>query len=100
MLARKGGIVKELTDGVAMLMKKNKVTVFTGRGTLTAPGKVTVSADGGDTEIEARNTGRGRLLEDPRQVEVAGARQFVADRQDRVYRRDDDRAAPVSERTT
>jgi dihydrolipoamide dehydrogenase len=55
MLARKGGIVKELTDGVAMLMKKNKVTVFTGRGTVTAPGKVTVSGDGGDTEIEAKN---------------------------------------------
>ena len=55
MLARKGGIVKELTDGVAMLMKKNKVTVLTGRGAVTAPGKVTVSGDGGDTEIEARH---------------------------------------------
>jgi dihydrolipoamide dehydrogenase len=55
MLARKGGIVKELTDGVAMLMKKNKVTVITGRGTITAPGKVAVSGDGGDTEIETRN---------------------------------------------
>jgi len=53
MLARKGGIVKELTDGVAMLMKKNKVTVLTGRGSITAPGKVSVSGDGGDTEIEA-----------------------------------------------
>jgi len=55
MLARKGGIVKELTDGVAMLMKKNKVTVLTGRGTLTAPDKLTVSGDGGDTEVEAKN---------------------------------------------
>lgn len=55
MLARKGGIVKELTDGVAMLMKKNKITVLTGRGTVTAPGKVTVSGDTGDTEVEARN---------------------------------------------
>jgi len=55
MLARKGGIVKELTDGVAMLMKKNKVTVLTGRGTVTAPGKVNVSGDGPDTEVEARN---------------------------------------------
>jgi len=55
MLARKGGIVKELTDGVAMLMKKNKVTVLTGRGTITAPGKVTVSGDGGDTEVEAHH---------------------------------------------
>jgi len=55
MLARKGGIVKELTDGVALLMKKNKVTVLTGRGTVTAPGRVSVSGDGGDTEIEAQN---------------------------------------------
>jgi len=55
MLARKDGIVKELTDGVAILMKKNKVTVLTGRGTVTAPGKVTVSGDNGDTHIEARN---------------------------------------------
>jgi dihydrolipoamide dehydrogenase len=54
MLARKGGIVKELTDGVAMLMKKNKITVLTGRGTVTAPGKVTISGDDGDTEVEAR----------------------------------------------
>jgi len=55
MMARKGGIVKELTDGVAMLMKKNKVTVLNGRGTVAAPGRVTVSGDGGDTEIEARH---------------------------------------------
>jgi dihydrolipoamide dehydrogenase len=55
MMARKGGIVKELTDGVAMLMKKNKVTVMNGRGSVTAPGKITVSGDSGDTEIEARS---------------------------------------------
>ena len=53
MMARKGGIVKELTDGVAMLMKKNKVTVLTGRGTITAPGRVMVSGDGGETEVAA-----------------------------------------------
>jgi dihydrolipoamide dehydrogenase len=54
MLARKNGIVKELTDGVGMLMKKNKVTVLHGRGTLAGPGKVTVTGDSGDTEIEAK----------------------------------------------
>jgi len=48
MMARKDGIVKELVDGVAMLMKKNKVAVHTGRGVLTAPGRVTVQA--GDRE--------------------------------------------------
>jgi dihydrolipoamide dehydrogenase len=55
MLTRKSAVVKELTDGVAMLMKKNKVTVLNGRGTLKAPGKVVVAGDGGDTEIEAKN---------------------------------------------
>jgi dihydrolipoamide dehydrogenase len=55
MMARKGGIVKELTDGVAMLMKKNEVTVLTGRGTVTSPGNVSVSGDGGATEINAKS---------------------------------------------
>mgnify|MGYP001815199310 CR=1 FL=1 len=55
MLARKGGIVKELTDGVAMLMKKNKVTVLHGRGTLKASGKVSISGDAGETEVGAKN---------------------------------------------
>jgi dihydrolipoamide dehydrogenase len=55
MLARKGTIVQELTDGVAQLMKKNKVTVMTGRGALTGPGRVTVVGDGGETVIEARH---------------------------------------------
>ncbi len=53
MMARKGQIVQELVDGVGMLMKKNKVTVFTGRGVVTAPGRVTVMGDAKDVEIEA-----------------------------------------------
>ncbi len=53
MMARKGSIVTELTDGVALLMKKNKVAVLTGRGTITGPGRITVSGDGGETEIAA-----------------------------------------------
>jgi len=55
MMARKGKIVQELVDGVAGLMKKNKVTVLSGRGVVTDPGKVTVIGDPKDTEIEARN---------------------------------------------
>ncbi len=55
MMARKAGIVTELTDGVAGLMKKNKVMVITGRGTVTAPGKVTVTSDDGETVLEAAN---------------------------------------------
>ena len=40
MMARKDRIVSELTDGVAGLMKKNKITVFAGRGELTGPNTV------------------------------------------------------------
>jgi dihydrolipoamide dehydrogenase len=54
MMARKDGIVKELVDGLAMLMKKNKVAVHTGRGVLTAPGRVTVHTDDGQEELTAK----------------------------------------------
>ncbi len=52
MQGRKRGIVEELTGGVATLMKKNKVTVLTGRGELAAPGKVAVRGAAGDTTVE------------------------------------------------
>lgn len=55
MMARKTGIVTELTDGVAGLMKKNKVTVVTGRGVVTAPGRVTVHGGDGETALETAN---------------------------------------------
>jgi dihydrolipoamide dehydrogenase len=53
MMARKEKVVRELTDGIALLMKKNKVTVLTGRGELQAPDRVLVHGDGGDTEVTA-----------------------------------------------
>jgi dihydrolipoamide dehydrogenase len=37
MLARKDGVVKGLTTGLASLMKKNKIAVFTGAGKLAGP---------------------------------------------------------------
>jgi dihydrolipoamide dehydrogenase len=52
MMARKGQIVQELVDGVALLMKKNKVDVVSGRGIVTAPGRVSVHGDK-DVELEA-----------------------------------------------
>jgi len=55
MMARKGRIVQELTDGVAMLMKKNKISVFTGRGVISAPNRVTVMSNNKDQELEAKN---------------------------------------------
>ena len=59
MLKRKDGVVKQLTGGVAYLMKKNKVSVFTGEGRITAPGQVTVTpaagSDGGPETLTAKH---------------------------------------------
>ena len=55
MMARKDRIVGELTGGVAMLMKKNKVEVFAGRGELAAADKVRVHGDDGTQELGAKN---------------------------------------------
>ena len=55
MQQRKEGIVKELTDGIVGLMKKNRVTVLHGSGTLTAPGRVVVDHRGeARSELAAR----------------------------------------------
>ncbi len=43
---RSRNVSKRLNAGVGHLLKKNKVTVFDGRGRLDGPGKVEVSADG------------------------------------------------------
>jgi dihydrolipoamide dehydrogenase len=64
MLARKDGIVKSLTDGVAFLLKKNNITHFSGAGKLLGQGKIQVGGEpspptplpkgeGGIREIEA-----------------------------------------------
>ena len=42
MLGRKDKVVKTLTGGVRALMKGNKITTFTGLGTITEPGKVRI----------------------------------------------------------
>lgn len=56
MMRRKDGVVKSLTDGIAFLFKKNKVTPYYGTGKLTAPGKVEVTGDDGTkTQLEAEN---------------------------------------------
>lgn len=49
MLARKAEIVKGLTDGVAFLFRKNKITTYTGQGTLVGKNKVQIR---GDTSAE------------------------------------------------
>ncbi len=52
MLARKGEIVKSLTDGVAFLFRKNQITAYYGQGTLVGKGKVQVRGDTA-AELEA-----------------------------------------------
>src|ERR1700712_3260874 len=54
-VARSRGVAKQLNQGVTGLMKKNKVTVHMGQGKLTAPGKLSVEADGKTTELEAKH---------------------------------------------
>ena len=56
MQERKNKVVKTFNTGVRSLMKTNKVTVFEGVGTITAPGKVSVKSSNGQTqEIETKN---------------------------------------------
>src|SRR6266404_1977348 len=56
MQQRKDKVVKTFNSGVRSLMKTNKVTVFEGLGTITAPGKVSVKSSNGQTqEIETKN---------------------------------------------
>ena len=56
MMGRKDKIVKGLTDGVAFIMKKNKVTVFNGMGTITGANTVTVTgADGKAQQLDTKN---------------------------------------------
>lgn len=51
LMKRKDSVVKGLTDGVAFLMKKNKVTVIHGEGRLVKAGEVSVKLAAGGEEI-------------------------------------------------
>jgi dihydrolipoamide dehydrogenase len=56
MQERKNKVVKTFNSGVRSLMKTNKVTVFEGLGTISAPGKVSIKSSSGETqEIETKN---------------------------------------------
>jgi dihydrolipoyl dehydrogenase len=46
LVARSRGVAKQLSNGVAYLLKKNKVSVFDGEGRLAGPGKLAVRKDG------------------------------------------------------
>ena len=56
MIARKQTVVDQTCQGVEFLMKKNKIEVFTGTGSFKDATHITIaSADGKNTEIEAKN---------------------------------------------
>ncbi|HTK80075.1 MAG TPA: dihydrolipoyl dehydrogenase [Rhizomicrobium sp.] len=48
-------ISKQLSNGVAFLMKKHKIAVFYGEAKLSGNGKISVTKDGSTTEYEAKN---------------------------------------------
>ena len=54
-VARSRAVAKQLNQGVTHLMKKNKVAVHMGEGTITAPGKLVVSAQGKQTQLTAKH---------------------------------------------
>ena len=54
-IKRSRGVAKQLSGGVAHLMKKNKIDVVMGEATLPAKGKVSVKTDKGTVELAAKN---------------------------------------------
>ena len=55
LLGRKNQVVKQLTDGVGYLFKKNKIESIIGHGKMTAPGVVEVKAADGLHTLSAKN---------------------------------------------
>jgi len=56
MIDRKDAVVKQLTQGVEFLMKKNKVKYLSGEGKVTAADEVTVKLnDGGEDVVKTEN---------------------------------------------
>lgn len=55
MMNRKDKVVGDLTDGIAYLMKKNKITVHAGLGKLLDEHRISIDNEGDVSEISARN---------------------------------------------
>lgn len=74
MQARKAKVVKQNTDGVAFLMKKNKVTRYSGTGRVAAVGRVTVEGGPEPVEVEAEGIvlATGSVVSELRGVEIDG----------------------------
>lgn len=57
MVARKNGVVKANNDGIAFLMKKNKIDTYYGTGSFISKSKIAVTnAKGEVTELETEKT--------------------------------------------
>ena len=54
-VARSRAVSKQLSDGVAFLMKKHKITVIPGEAKLAGKGRLTVTKDGKATDYTAKN---------------------------------------------
>jgi len=54
MMASKDKVVGGLTDGISLLMRKNKITHIHGKGKITAPGMVEVEGDNGSQTISTK----------------------------------------------
>jgi dihydrolipoamide dehydrogenase len=52
---RSRGVAKQLNAGVTHLMKKNKIAVHMGEGTLTGPTSLTVKSDKGEEKLSAKH---------------------------------------------
>ncbi|NRA32980.1 MAG: dihydrolipoyl dehydrogenase [Polyangiaceae bacterium] len=76
MLKRKDEVVSSLTQGVAFLLKKNKVTRYAGHGKFTGPNTVVVHSKDGDTELTAKSIiiATGSRVAPLRGVELDGDR--------------------------
>lgn len=57
MIKRKADVVKQTCDGITFLMKKNKITVFTGHGSFVNKNTIEIlAADGKKSQIESAKT--------------------------------------------
>src|SRR5690625_3579702 len=53
---RKNKVIQQLNNGITMLLKQNKITVFNGEGTVSNDKKISIQAkDGTEEEIQANN---------------------------------------------
>ncbi len=55
MMVHKDETVAANVNGVSFLFKKNKITPFTGTGSIAGPGKVKIASEKGEQIIESRN---------------------------------------------